>query len=133
MSDAIKPKDARVPVASNEVFVLDVRPADEWHDNAERIPGSIHIAADELDSRLDELPEDQKILVVCPDGERSAKVAERIAGEDREAVSLEGGVAKWRSEGLMTQPSPDPAARKDEDDPPHEAPEDGDEGEADGR
>jgi rhodanese-related sulfurtransferase len=127
--EQVKPKNARVPVASREVFVLDVRDEEEWNANSVRIPGSVHIAADELEDRLDELPEDQKILVVCPDGERSAEVAERIDGDGREAISLEGGVKKWKSESLTTQPSPDAAPPKGEDEPPVEEPEDGDEDE----
>ena len=131
MTEQLKPKDARVPVASHEVFVLDVRDAAEWNDNSERIPGSVHIAADEVDDRLDELPDDKKILVVCPDGERSAEVAERIDGDGREAVSLDGGVEKWKSDSLMTQPSPDASPPKGEEEPPHEEPGDDEDDEDD--
>jgi rhodanese-related sulfurtransferase len=127
--EQLKPKDARVPVASREVFVLDVRAEEEWNENSERIPGSVHIAADDLDSRMDELPDDQKILVVSPDGELAAEVAEKIDGEGREVACLEGGVEQWRKESLLTQPSPDAAPPKDEDEPPHEEPgDDEDEG-----
>ena len=122
MPETLKPKDARTSVASREVFVLDVRDADEWNDDSERIPGSVHIAADEIEDRLDDLPSDQKILVVCPDGERSAEVAEKLDGDDREAVSLEGGVEQWKKDSLMTQPSPDAAPPKGEDEPPVEEP-----------
>jgi rhodanese-related sulfurtransferase len=130
MTEPLKPEDARVPVASREMFVVDVRKTEDWNDNAERIPGSIHIAAEEIDSRLDEIPDDKKILFVCPDGELSAEVAERLDGDDREVVSLDGGVEAWRKESLLTQPSPDAAPPKDEDEPPHEEPgdEDQDEG-----
>jgi rhodanese-related sulfurtransferase len=128
MAEQIKPKDARAAVASQELFVLDVRDDEDWNSNSERIPGSVHIAAEELDSRLDDLPDDRKILVVCPDGERSAEIAEKIDGDDgREAVSLDGGVEKWRSDSLMTQPSPDAAPPKGEDEPPVEEPEDDEE------
>ncbi len=89
---SVKPKDARVPVASRRCSCSTSATTEDWNDNAERIPGSVHIAAEEIDSRLDELPDDKKILVVCPDGELSAEVAERIDGDDREAVSLDGGV-----------------------------------------
>jgi rhodanese-related sulfurtransferase len=130
VTEQLKPKDARAPVAKRELFVLDVRPEEEWDSNAERIPGSVHIAAEEVESRLDDLPEDQKILVVCPTGEASAKVAEQLDGDDREAVSLEGGVEQWKKDSLMTQPSPDAAPPKGEDEPPHEEPEE-DEGDDD--
>jgi rhodanese-related sulfurtransferase len=130
MAEQLKPKDARASVASQELFVLDVRDAEEWDSNSERIPGSVHIAPDELDSRLDELPDDRKILVVCPDGERSAEIAEKIDGEDgREAMSLDGGVSQWKKDSLMTQPSPDAASPKGEDEPPVEEPDDDDDDE----
>jgi rhodanese-related sulfurtransferase len=131
MAEQLKPKDARASVASQELFVLDVRDKEEWDSHAERIPGSVHIPPDELESRLDELPDDRKILVVCPDGERSAEIAEQIDGDGREAMSLEGGVSQWKKDSLMTQPSPDAAAPKGEDEPPVESPED-DEDEGDG-
>jgi rhodanese-related sulfurtransferase len=127
MAEQVKPKDARADVASQDLFVLDVRDDEEWDSNAERIPGSVHIAAEELDSRLDELPDDRRILVVCPTGERSAEVAEKIGGEGRDAVALDGGVKQWKKDSLMTQPSPDAAAPKGEDEPPVEEPEDGEE------
>ncbi len=124
MAETMDPKEAREPVASNDVFVLDVRDEEEWSDGAERVPGSAHIAADELESRIDELPDDRKILLVCPDGERSAEVAEELDAGDREIVVLEGGVKAWKKDKLLTQPSPDPAGPKGEDEEPHESPED---------
>ncbi|HEX6117218.1 MAG TPA: hypothetical protein VFY99_08965, partial [Solirubrobacterales bacterium] len=72
------------------------------------------------------------ILVVCPDGELSAEVAERIGGDGREVTSLEGGVEQWKKDSLMTQPSPDVAPPKGEDEPPHEEPGDEEEGGDDG-
>ena len=127
MPETLKPKDARVPVASREVFVLDVRPTEDWTDAAPRIPGSVHIPADEIESRTDELPDDTKILVVCDDGERSSEVAESLGDGELEVVLLEGGVEAWRNESLMTQPSADAAPPKGEDEPPEEEPEDEDE------
>jgi rhodanese-related sulfurtransferase len=48
------------------------------------------------------------VIVACEDGSHSAEVAERIAGDGREAVSLEGGMASWRSDDQPMQPSEDP-------------------------
>ena len=128
--ETVEPKDARVPVAANDMFVLDVHSEEDWSDDAEQIPGSVHIPAEELDSRMDELPEDTKILVVCPDGELSAEVAGKLAGEgDREIVALEGGVEAWRKARLMTQPSPDAAGPKAEGADPVETAEDSEDSE----
>jgi rhodanese-related sulfurtransferase len=126
MADAetMEPKEAREPVAAGELYVVDVRSEEMWADDPERIPGAVHIPGDELDSRLDELPEDKKILLVTHDGEGCEDAAETIGGEGREVAILVGGVAAWRSDRLMTQPSPDPDMPKDEDAEPVESPED---------
>lgn len=108
MADAVSPEDARKLVASNEVFVIDVREEERWLDGSDRIPASTNVPASQLDERLDELPQDQRIMVVCPDGERSREVAERLQQSGRDAVALEGGVEAWTKSGHLTQPSPDP-------------------------
>lgn len=127
MAETITPRDARQPIASNELFVIDVRDHEAWGADSERVPGATHIPAEELDSRLAELPDDTRILVVCPDGRLSADVAERLESEGKDAVSLEGGVEGWRSARLLTQPSPDAAPPKEEGEEPVEG-----EGAADG-
>ena len=131
MTEAMKPEDAREPVAAREVFVLDIRAEEAWLEESTRIPGSVHIPADELDSRIDELPDDMRILVVSPDGGSCAEVAEKLDGEGKEAVSLEGGVEAWQSEGMMTQPSPDADPPKDEGEEPVEEPGDEEDGGSD--
>ena len=45
-------------------FVLDVRTPEEW--NEFHAPDTTLIPLDELASRVDELPKDQPIVVVCP-------------------------------------------------------------------
>jgi rhodanese-related sulfurtransferase len=132
MTETITPEDARQPVASNEVLVLDIRAEEEWLNQSTRIPGALHIPADELESRVGELPEDKRILVVSPDGEGCAEVAEKLDGEGREAVSLEGGVEAWKEEGLMTQPSPDADPPKGEGEEPVEDEDDSEEPERTG-
>jgi rhodanese-related sulfurtransferase len=125
-TETIEPKEAREPVAAGELYVVDVRSEEMWEDDPERLPGAVHIPGDELESRLDEVPDDKKILLVTPDGEGCEEVAERIGGADREVAILAGGVAAWRSDRLMTQPSPDPDPPKGEDEEPFETPEDED-------
>jgi rhodanese-related sulfurtransferase len=122
-TETIEPKEAREPVAAGELYVVDVRSEEMWEEDPERLPGAVHIPGDELESRLDEVPDDKKILLVTPDGEGCGEVAERIGGEGREVAILAGGVAAWRSDRLMTQPSPDPDPPKGEDEEPLESPE----------
>ena len=131
-TETIKPKEAREPVAAGDLYVVDVRSQEMWEEDPERIPGAVHIPGDELESRLDEVPDDKKILLVTPDGEGCDEVAERIGGEDREVAILAGGVAAWRSDRLMTQPTEDPDPPKGEDEEPLETPDDDEDEEDDG-
>jgi rhodanese-related sulfurtransferase len=125
-TETIEPKEAREPVAAGELYVVDVRSEEMWVQDPERLPGAVHIPGDQLDSRLDELPDDKKILLVTPDGQGCEEAAERIGGESREVAILAGGVEAWRSDRLMTQPSPDPDPPKGEGEEPVETPEDED-------
>jgi len=53
------------------IFFLDVRTLEEW--NQFHAPNSTLIPLDQLQSRLNELPDDQPIVVVCRSGNRSQK------------------------------------------------------------
>lgn len=86
-------------------FILDVRQPDEW--NEVHIPGATLIPLDQLASRVDELPRDQEIVVVCRSGNRSQ------AGRDvllqagfTQVTSMAGGVTQWKSAGYETVSGP---------------------------
>jgi rhodanese-related sulfurtransferase len=51
------------------VFVLDVRRQDEW--DAYHVANTTLIPLDQLPSRLNELPKDKQIVVICHSGNRS--------------------------------------------------------------
>ena len=53
----------------NGAFVLDVRTVEEW--NEFHAPDSTLIPLDQLASRLNEVPRDRQIVVVCRSGNRS--------------------------------------------------------------
>lgn len=86
-------------------FILDVREQDEW--NAGHIPGATLIPLGELESRVDELPQDQQIVVVCRSGNRSATGRDILlnAGFD-DVTSMGGGMNVWVSQGLPTVTGP---------------------------
>jgi rhodanese-related sulfurtransferase len=77
-------------------MLLDVRTDEEWADG--RIAGSVHIPMDELMQRLDEV--DSRVVCVCAVGARSARVAQFLNAQGREAVNLDGGLYAWASSGL---------------------------------
>ena len=109
---SVKPDEARLLVGQAKAIVVDVSTTEEWR-RVGNIPGAIKISADDVESQLDELPDRDTVLVVCPDGERSAEVAGRLRDNDVEAVSLEGGMQAWEDEDLPLQPSEDPELPED--------------------
>jgi rhodanese-related sulfurtransferase len=76
--------------------LLDVRNDDEWAEG--RIAGSVHLPMDQLLERLDEV--DDRVVCVCAVGARSARVAQFLNAQGREAVNLDGGLYAWASSGL---------------------------------
>ncbi|MHB0922440.1 MAG: rhodanese-like domain-containing protein [Bellilinea sp.] len=86
-------------------FMLDVREPDEW--NAGHIPEATLIPLGELESRLDELPRDQQIVVVCRSGNRSATGRDILLDAGfKEVTSMGGGMNSWVSQGLPTVTGP---------------------------
>lgn len=86
-------------------FILDVRQPEEW--NEFHVPGSTLIPLGELASRVDELPQDQEIVVVCRSGNRSEQGRDILldAGFSR-VTSMTGGLTEWRAAGYPTVNGP---------------------------
>jgi rhodanese-related sulfurtransferase len=77
--------------------LLDVREADEWV--AGHAPTARHLPMSELPSRMDELPDDEPLYVVCRSGGRSARVVAYLAGQGYPAVNVDGGMRAWAASG----------------------------------
>lgn len=86
--------ESRVPDAS----VLDVREPEEYAHG--HIPGAINVPQADLASRLEEVPRDRPVMVVCERGVRSLRAAQFLiqVGIDQ-VVSVNGGTAAWRGAG----------------------------------
>jgi rhodanese-related sulfurtransferase len=86
-------------------FVLDVRQPDEW--NEYHIPGSTLIPLDQLEARLNEVPRDKEIVVVCRSGNRSQPGRDvlKSAGFKR-VTSMAGGLKEWKAANLPTVTGP---------------------------
>ncbi len=82
-------------------LLLDVRTLSEW--NEYHVPGSTLIPLDTLAARLDELPRDREIIVVCRSGNRSAQGRDILRGAGFTTVtSLTGGLSNWKARGYPT-------------------------------
>ncbi|ELY33975.1 MBL fold metallo-hydrolase [Halalkalicoccus jeotgali] len=92
----------RVEGEGEDLFVLDVRNEDDYEEW--RIPGSTNVPIyDELleydystlEARLDELPTDEEIAVVCVAGITSARAAEFLREHGFDATSVDDGMNGW--------------------------------------
>ncbi len=86
-------------------FILDVRQPEEWQEY--HVPGSTLIPLDQLASRLDEVPEDQEIVVVCRSGNRSQEGRDILRNANFSSVtSMAGGLNEWAARGYETVSGP---------------------------
>jgi len=84
-------------------FVLDVRTQEEWDEF--HAPNTTLIPLDQLPSRLNELPRDREIVVVCRSGNRSQQGRDILLNAGFEQVtSMRGGLNEWRAGGYPVEP-----------------------------
>lgn len=80
-------------------FILDVREPVEWQQF--HIPGATLIPLGDLPNRLNEVPKDKEIVVVCRTGHRSAQGRDILLNAGFKTVtSMAGGVTQWQAQGL---------------------------------
>lgn len=82
--------------------LLDVREDEELAVDA--IDGALHIPMNEVPGRIDEIPKDKPVIVMCAVGIRSWHVAQFLAarGVDR-VYNLEGGIEAYRRRAKTNQ------------------------------
>ena len=86
-------------------FILDVRTQEEW--NEYHIPGSTLITLDQLETRLNEVPKDKEVVVVCRSGNRSQPGRDILKNAGfPQVTSMSGGLKEWQSANLPTVTGP---------------------------
>lgn len=71
--------------------LIDVRDDDELE--LAHIPGALHIPMNQIPQRIDEIPREEAVVVICHYGVRSARVAGFLAGNGFTNVyNLDGGI-----------------------------------------
>lgn len=86
-------------------FILDVREPSEW--NEFHVPNSTLIPLGSLASRVNQVPRDKEIVVVCRSGNRSTTGRDILlqAGFTN-VTSLAGGLNGWKAAGYPTVTGP---------------------------
>ena len=78
----------------NGAFVLDVRELNEWEDG--HIPDATLIPLGQIEGRMDEVPKDQVVVIVCRSGNRSAQARDILKNAGfTNITSMAGGMNQW--------------------------------------
>ena len=93
--------EAAVRLLDEGAALIDVREIEEWQTG--RAPQAFHVPLGELAARLDELPRDRKLIMVCRSGGRSGTAAAALVDDRfgrpqpcRGDAGVEGGVTARR-------------------------------------
>jgi hydroxyacylglutathione hydrolase len=81
-----------------DLFYLDIRMGKEW--NEVRAPDAHHIFVGHLPSRIDEVPGDRDIVILCSTGMRGSLAASILKARGRSPINLLGGLTGWMRAGL---------------------------------
>ena len=80
--------------ARGDIMVLDVREA--WEREICAIENSVHVPLDALPARVDLMPRNGIIAVICHHGMRSAQAVNWLHDNDfHNAVNVAGGIDAW--------------------------------------
>ena len=86
-------------------YVLDVRQPDEYE--AGHVPGAVLVPLDQLEARLEEVPSDRPLLVICKSGGRSAAAVQALTGAGYDATNVAGGTMAWIDAGHPVAEGPE--------------------------
>lgn len=87
-----------------EHVVVDVREPMEYR--AGHVPGALLVPLGRLAGKVDELPRDRQVHVICATGNRSLTAADLLRRAGIEAYSVAGGTEEWAAQGreIVTGP-----------------------------
>jgi len=84
-----------------EHILIDVRTPEEF--NSGHISGAINIPVESLQSRINEVPTGEKIIVYCRSGNRSAQASQILSDEGYTGIYDLGGIINWTSQGYPVE------------------------------
>lgn len=86
------------------VVLVDVRQPDEFE--RVRVPGATLIPLADVPERIEEIPDDQRVYVICGSGGRSARAVEYLNRQGLDTVNVAGGCKAWLEAGLPVEHGP---------------------------
>lgn len=97
----ISPDDAMAALTNNEAMLIDVREENEVRLEHVPLPNVLYHPMSVIMDRLDNISKNQHIIVGCPGGVRSTKVANLLNRQGYPNVTnLDGGFTMWKTKGL---------------------------------
>lgn len=97
MPQSIMPKDLKTRLdAGDELVVIDVRNDHEL--NISKVDFAQHIVLHELPTRMDEVPTDRDVVIICRSGGRSMQAAmflEQQGWDSNRIFNLTDGILGW--------------------------------------
>ena len=94
----VSPQEAQKRVAAG-ALLIDVREPDEWQKM--HVAASTLIPLGDVSSRLDEIPKDRDVILICRSGRRSGAAQTTLKGRGYDRVAnLDGGLIAWHEGGL---------------------------------
>ncbi len=96
--------DQAYQMYQNGAFVVDVSTQGEWHES--HVPNTIHIQLDQLSARLNELPKDREVLVVCGFGNCSQQARDILVSAGFNVANMVSGLSDWYAQGYPIEGAP---------------------------
>ena len=93
-------------VRRGDVVVIDVRPRSEY--DTAHLPSAISMPLDELERRINELPQGRDIVAYCrgPFCMMSDEAVQRLVLHGYRAQKIRDGVSEWRAAGVALERTP---------------------------
>jgi len=82
-------------------MLIDVRSPEEFA--SERIAGAINIPVQALQQRLQDIPQDRPVVLICRSGNRSKTAAQILTRAGYTNVYDLGGLIQWKAAGLSVR------------------------------
>jgi rhodanese-related sulfurtransferase len=93
--------DLNAALTDGSAPVIDVREPHEYADG--HVPRAALMPLMTVPQRVDELPTDRTVYIVCAVGARSAQAAAFLASRGVDAVNVDGGTVEWVAAGYPVE------------------------------